>query len=553
MKFLCALFLLVFPFLSFASSSTLSQHYKFRVYLSDKGQTEHSLDEPSRFLSWHALERRERQGVEVDELDLPISRDYFTLVEQAGAEVVAHSKWFSTFVVETSDSLGITRVEALPFVDSVKYVWRGVDRPHREGPRPRLEEMNEAAWAFSPDTRYGITDDQFRLHNAHLLVDAGYRGKGIGVGVIDAGFTNFDVIPWFDTVELRGYKDFVPGGSLFASSDHGTKVVSTMAVDRPGQLMGSAPDASYWLLRSEDVVSEFPVEEDYWVQAIEYADSVGVDVINTSLGYNHFNDASLNYTHGDLTGKSSLMSRAADEAFRKGMIVVVSAGNEGNKEWQKSTPPGDAKNVLAVGAVGTDSIIASFSSRGPMADGRVKPDLVSVGRGTVTIGQDGQIGFTNGTSLSSPFLAGLIASLWSVNPDMHRDELVEIVKRSGDRFHAPDSVYGYGIPDFHRAMKEVLKTLPVHTKRVTSDEWLIEPDPTGAYWAKPVEPRFSGDAYRVRLLDEEGVLISEHAIENNNAISIPLSKEIRKNNKYLYFVVEEPFKLQTYRVGIVQR
>lgn len=548
MKFLCALFLLAFPFLSFASSSTLSQHYKFRVYLSDKGQTEYSLDEPSRFLSRHALERRERQGVAVNELDLPISRDYFTLVEQAGAEVVAHSKWFSTFVVETSDSLAITRVEALPFVDSVKYVWRGVDRAHREGPRPRLEEMNEAAWAFSPDTRYGITDNQFRLHNAHLLADAGYRGKGVSVGVIDAGFTNFDVIPWFDTVELRGYKDFVPGGTLFASSDHGTKVVSTMAVDRPGRMMGSAPDASYWLLRSEDVDSEFPVEEDYWVQAIEYADSVGVDVVNTSLGYNHFNDSSLNYTHEDLTGNVSIMSRAADKASRKGMIVVVSAGNEGNKVWQKSTPPGDAKKVLAVGAVGVDSVIASFSSRGEMADGRVKPDLVSVGKEAVTIGQNGLVGSTNGTSLSSPFLAGLIASLWSINPELHREELVGIVKRSSDRYASPDSVYGQGIPDFGRAVKEVLETLEVHPRRVTDDGWLIEPDPSGNYWIKATNPPFSGDAYKVRLLDEAGLLLSEHTLGASDAVSVPLPDD--DEPRYLYFVVEEPFRQRTYRVRL---
>lgn len=548
MKFLLTLCLLISSFISFAHPSSASHFYKFRVYLSDKGNTGYSLDEPSRFLSRQSLERKERQGVAVDESDLPISRDYYSLVEQAGGEVVAYSKWFSTLVVQMSDSLGISRVETLPFVDSVKYVWRGVDRLHREEARPRLEEDNNS---FSvTGTRYGITDAQFQLHNAYVLADAGFRGKGIGVGVIDAGFTNFDVIPWFDTVELRGYKDFVPGGSLFYSSDHGTKVVSTMAVNRPGRMMGSAPDASYWLLRSEDVTSEFPVEEDYWVQAIEYADSVGVDIVNTSLGYNHFNDSSLNYTHDDLNGKTSFMSRAADMAFKKGMIVVVSAGNEGNKEWQKSTPPSDAKNVLAVGAVGVDSVIASFSSRGQMADGRVKPDLVSVGRGTVTIGQNGLVSFTNGTSLSSPFLAGLIASLWSVNPDMHRSDLMAIVKRSADRYHSPDTIHGYGIPDFLKAVKEVLNTLPVHSKRVIGQEWLIEPDPKGYYWAKPVAPRFTGDAYRVRLLDEEGVLVSEHSIENSNAVSIPITEEIRKNNAYLHFVVEEPFKLYTYRVRL---
>src|SRR5690554_4359642 len=550
MRFLYTFCLLVFPLFSFAYPSSLLPSYKFRVYLSDKGQTEYSLDEPSRFLSRQALERKKRQGVSIDELDIPISKDYFNLVEQVGGKVVSYSKWFSTLVVEMNDSLAIRGVESLSFVDSVKYVWKGSERPHRDGPRPRLEETLRWRPDSAAYNRYGITLEQFQMHNATNMASAGYQGKGMQVAVIDAGFTNFDVIPWFDTMELRGYADFVPGGSIFSSSDHGTKVLSTMAINRPGKMMGSATEASYWLLRSEDVASEFPVEEDYWVQAIEYADSVGVDVVNTSLGYNQFNDSSLNYSHDDLTGKVSIMSRAADKAFQKGMIVVVSAGNEGNKQWQKSTPPGDAKNVLAVGAVGVDSVIASFSSRGQMADGRVKPDLVSVGRGTVTIGQDGRIGYMNGTSLSSPFLAGLIASLWSVNPELHRDDLVNIVKHSSDRFNAPDSIYGYGIPDFTKAMNKVLRTLPVNSKRVISDRWLIEPVTSSGYTVTVKDPPFTGDAYRVRILDEAGGLVEELSISDNHSVFVPLTEEVRKNNNDLYFVVEEPFKQHTYRIRL---
>ena len=548
------------PSAFFDVSPSLS--YKFRVYLRDKGETAYSLDDPTRFLSPKAIERKERQGVKVDEMDLPISQDYFTLVEQAGGKVVTYSKWLNTLVVELNDSLAVSRIESLSFVDSVKYVWRGVDRPHRGGLRPRLGDPSKVDFllvdSLCGGAPYGMTQDQFKMHNAQYMIDSGYRGKGIQVGVIDAGFTNFDVIPWFDSVDLRGFKDFVPGGEIFSASDHGTKVLSTMAIDRPGIMMGSAPDASYWLLRSEDVNSEFPVEEDYWVASIEYADSAGVDVVNTSLGYNHFNDTSLNYTHDDLTGRVSVMSQAADLAFRKGMIVVVSAGNEGNKAWQKSTPPGDAMDVLAVGAVGTDSVIASFSSRGEMADGRVKPDLVSVGRKTVTVGQDGLIQFTNGTSLSSPFLAGLIASLWSINPELHRSELIDVVKHSSDRFFSPDPIYGYGIPDFQIAMREVLKTLPTHDKRAVDERCLIEPDKKGGYWVKVLNPAFSGEAYRVRVLDESGHLLSEctltrtmdFSLDDSDAIYIPLSKAVRKENTHLYFMVEEPFKQRTYRIRL---
>jgi hypothetical protein len=435
-----------------------TQLYKFRIYLKDKGYNEFSLEDPSLYLSQKSIERKKVQKVEIDETDFPISNDYFRLLEKAGGKVVSHSKWFKTIVIRVNDSLKINEISSLSFVDSVQYVWKGSIVNYGKSIRPRINQ-NITDNYRPTDTVYGYCYDQFRIHNALLLLNSGYRGKGIDVGIIDAGFTNFDVIPAFSTTNFLGYSNFVPEGDIFSASSHGTKVLSTMAIDLPGLMIGSAPDASYYLLRSEDVTSEFPVEEDYWVRAVEYADSIGLDLINTSLGYNDFDDIGLSYSHDDLNGEISLMSRAADLAYDKGMLIVVSAGNEGNKQWQKSTPPGDAKNVIAVGAVGTDSIIASFSSHGIMADGRIKPDLVSVGRGTITIDEDGTIGKTNGTSLSSPFLAGLFASLWSVNPDLHRSEIIDIIKRSSDRYENPDSIYGYGIPNFQKALTEVMKTV----------------------------------------------------------------------------------------------
>lgn len=455
------LFLLVSLLLYSETESQLqsqSVHYKFRVYLNDKGDVSYSVDNPSQFLTESAINRKRVQNVEIDETDFPISDNYFTLVKMAGGEVVSHSKWFKTLVVEVSDSLKINDIKSLNFVDSVKYVWKGTKNVYSEALRPRLSQPMQIETELL-DTIFGYTSAQFKLHNAYQMMSAGYRGKGINIGVIDAGFTNFDVIPEFETIDLLGYSNFVPEGDIFSVSDHGTKVLSTMAINQPGQMIGSAPEASYLLLRSEDVVTEFPVEEDYWVRAIEYADSLGIDVINTSLGYNEFDDIYLNYTHNDLTGRVSIMSRAADMAYEKGMIVVVSAGNEGNKPWQKSTPPSDAQNVIAVGAVGTDSIIAPFSSFGEMADGRIKPDLVSVGRSTIVIDQAGRIVRSSGTSFASPFLAGLIASLWSINPELHRSELIDILLRSSDRYSSPDLVYGNGITDFNKAMNEVLETV----------------------------------------------------------------------------------------------
>jgi subtilisin family serine protease len=520
--------------------------YKFRVYLKDKGNTSFSTDNPGAFLSDRAIERKKKEKAAIDESDFPLSPDCFTQVERAGGKVVTHSKWFATLVVEVSDSVMISNIKSLSFVDSVKYVWRGNTPVRRSEVRPRLMPAGEV----NPGFEHGFTGDQFRMHNAAIMADAGFRGKGMLIGVIDAGFTNFDVIPHFGSVRLGGYMDFVPGGSIFASSDHGTKVLSTMAVNLPGLMMGSAPEAAYWLLRSEDATSEFPVEEDYWVRAVEFADSLGVDVVNTSLGYSRFDDASLNYTHALLDGNVSLMSRAADKACEKGMVIVVSAGNEGNKPWRKITPPADAKNVLAVGAVNTDGVIASFSSHGLTADGRIKPDLVSVGSGTVTVGRDGSLGRTNGTSLSSPFLAGLIASLWSANPTLPRAELLDILRRSSDRYATPDSIYGYGIPDFHLALKEVLGKLDSCPREVTDNGWIIRPESSGGYTVSLSEPAFSPSSYSFRLLDESGCLLSGYRFNEDNSLFVPLPDEIRENNRYLYFVTEEPLWQHIYKVEI---
>ncbi len=545
--FLSLLFL--FSLLSSGQTPHHPQYYKFRVYLKEKGNSSHSLDNPDTFLSERAIERKKKEKVEIDEADLPISRDFFTLVERAGGKVVAHSKWFNTLVVEVNDSLGIGNIESLSFVDSVKYIWRGNKLAEEERARPRLMAMN-CDEHVDDGTRYGLTDAQFRMHNAVAMADAGFRGRNLMVGVIDAGFTNYDVIPRFESVRLGGYKDFVPSGAIFASSDHGTKVVSTMVADLPGVMMGSAPEATYWLLRSEDATSEFPVEEDYWVRAIEFADSLGVDIVNSSLGYNSFDDSLLNYTHAELNGNVSLMSQAADKAYEKGMLVVVSAGNEGNKSWQKITAPADAKNVLAVGAVGTDSIITSFSSHGMTADNRIKPDLVSVGRKTITIGCDGAIADTNGTSLSSPFLTGLITSLWSANPSLHRSEVVDIVKRSADRYLNPDSIYGYGIPDFHRAMKEVLGRMESYPQKVMDNEWDIRPESSGNYVVSLSDPLFSPSSYSFRVLDESGYLIASYQFDEVKSLLVTLPDNVREKNRYLYFVTDEPFKQRIYKVEI---
>lgn len=522
------------------SAQTVQQHYAFRVYLKDKGNTEFSVSDPGKFLSQQAIERKKTQQANIDESDFPISPDYFVQMKSAGGDVIAHSKWLKTITVQLKDSAQINNIRQLSFVDSAKYVWKGIRHPNPTSARPRLVTTNYDGAVF------GFTQKQFALHNAEQMARAGFCGKGKRVAVIDAGFTNFDVIPLFNGILLGGFKDFVPSGDIFSSSDHGTRVLSAMAVNQPGVMTGSAPEAAYWLLRSEDASSEFPVEEDYWVRAVEYADSIGIDLINTSLGYSTFDDKLLNYSHNDLDGKTVFMTRAANLAVEKGILMVASAGNEGNKAWGKTTPPSDAAVVLTVGAVDTDSVIAPFSSRGTIADGRLKPDVVSVGKGTVTVGYRGLVDFANGTSFSSPFLAGLVASLWSANPDLHHAEVTEIVKKSSDRYNRPDSVYGMGIPDFGKALKTVLQTLDVNKTSVAEKYFSLVRTAKDTYVTTLTEPDFSFDAYQINLLDESGNLISEHGFESGS-LQISIPPQTRKTNQFVHFVFKSPYTQKTVR------
>lgn len=544
----CLILVLLITQFQLAISQSETSNLKFRVYLNGKDTTEFADTNPLLFLSQKAIDRRVEQNVDIDATDFPVSSVYKHIIKELGVAIVAESKWFNTLVVQCTDSLQIKEIENLNFVDSVKYVWRGF-------PAERFERMRPRLWATDcgtdtlHDSWFGASAPQFALHNAHRLHNAGFLGKGIDIAVIDAGFTNVDVIPSFAHSFIAGHKNFVPDGHLFSSIDHGTRVLSTMALNLPHKAMGSAPKASYYLLRTEDERTEFPVEEDYWLAAIEYADSVGVRLVNTSLGYNQFDDATLNYSHKELTGKKALISQAVDLASHKGMLIVGSAGNEGNKSWQKITVPGDSDKMLTVGAITLDSTIVSFSSLGPTADGRIKPDLVSLGRGAITVGQPGEIGTDNGTSFSSPFLAGLIASLWSVNPQLNRNEMVDIVRRSAHQFHNPDTIFGYGIPNFEIAYQEVLKTLKLHTNSASTDIINVSRTENNFLIIALNEPMFEPHSYSVRILDEKGDTITTDKFESSDYV-FQLNKQLLEDNAELFVVVQSPLKQSTVRIKI---
>lgn len=437
---------------AFALSSTLGisaqvtsgDSLKYRISLKDKAATTYSLKRPREFLSEKSIQRRQKQNLPIDSTDLPVCRAYIEAIEAKGVHVVVTGKWDNFVTVSCNDSSLIGQIARLPFVLSTEKVWKFqniVATPKKE------KKVNP-----TPDTAFR----QMEVNRANLLHDAGFKGQGMTIAVIDDGFNSVDKIADMKNIRILGTKDFVnPAGDIYKEGGHGTMVFSCMAMNQPTVMTGTAPEASYWLLRSEDGDSEHLVEQDYWSAAIEFADSVGVDLVNTSLGYYTFDDPTKDYRYRDLNGHYALMSRQASKAADKGMIVVCSAGNSGADSWKKITPPGDAENVLTVGAIDRDGVLAKFSSVGNTADGRVKPDVVAVGFEATVMGIGGKPHKVNGTSFSSPIMCGMVACLWQARPELTAKEIIELVRLSGDRTDFPDNIYGYGIPDMWKAYSTV--------------------------------------------------------------------------------------------------
>ena len=428
------------------SASGKKNTWKYRVTLKDKSETTYSLQEPEAFLSLKAIERRKRQQLPIDSTDLPVCEAYINAIKDFPVKVVAVGKWDNFVTISCRDTACIQDIAALPFVKDTECVWQGEEETAKR--RESLSKGN----TILQEEYYGAATRQIKLSNGDKLHEQGFKGKGITIAVIDAGFHNADKISLLDNVEVLGTRDFVnPKSDIYAENHHGLCVFSCMAMNREKVMVGTAPEASYWLLRSEDNSSEHLVEQDYWAAAVEFADSVGVDVVNTSLGYYEFDDTSKNYNYCHLDGRYALMSRQASRIASKGMVLVCSAGNAGDDRWKKITSPADADHVLTVGAINEDGELASFSSVGNTADGRIKPDVVALGEQATVVKPDGSVGKANGTSYSSPIMCGMVACLWQACPTLTAKELIVLVRQSADRHICPDNIYGYGIPDVWKA------------------------------------------------------------------------------------------------------
>ncbi len=475
-KILLSFFLILSMVLNLSSFASPMVWVEFM----DKENSPYTLEKPHDFLSARSVERRLKNNIPLDFYDLPVSPIYIETLTtdlEEQLEFYYSSRWFNGALFKVNNELISDIINGYEFVKSVEVV--------KPSPTPKSEEHQQqdddssstqsiknntpsnGSFKFPSVYYTGMDDDNFyfqndqvmefiELVNGQYLHDKGYNGRGTIVTVLDSGFKDVDKMEGFrylwDTEKIIGYHDFVdPEGDIFDTHTHGTSVLSVMAGMLNQDYRGGAPDAYYYLVRTEDASSEFKIEEYNWLAGAEYADSVGADIINSSLGYSEFDDPSQNYTYHDLDGETTVASRAANMAFNRGILVVNSAGNYGNNTWQYIGTPADALGTLAIGGTDNQGERVSFSSIGPTSDGRIKPDVMAQGRSVPVISISDQLMNANGTSFASPLMAAMAACLLQKHPAATQEQLRNAIKRSGDKYFNPDNFYGYGIPDFEAA------------------------------------------------------------------------------------------------------
>ena len=527
------LFLIVFlgvTFLGYAQEDAW-------VYFTDKPNSQFYFDNPLEMLSQRALDRRVNQNIPLDIKDVPLHQPYIdTVTAVANIEVKAKSKWLNCLHVRGSIS-AIQGLTDLPFVDHIQFADKTLNAGNRfsaakKKPLGKVNKTMETQVVYL----YGNSANQIQMIKGHKLHEDDFTGTGKIIAVLDAGFPGVNTIDPFqqlrDNNKILGGYNFIDGNTdFYTRGNHGTMVLSTMGGFVPNQLVGTAPDAEYYLFITEDIASENPVEESYWVEAAELADQLGVDIITTSLVYFHYDNPNYNYAYEDMNGTTAFISKGASVAYTRGMVCVVSAGNSGASGNPTIGVPADAVNVLTVGAVQPDSAYAGFSSIGPSFDGRVKPDVVTQGQDVVMSTSAGMIAINSGTSFSCPILAGAIACFWQAVPWATNTQIMDFVKQSADHYNNPNPQLGYGIPNFQSALAAALGTTDNSKER-----FLIYPNPVH-HTLTVSFPNIFNKAY-FALYNALGQKVYEQEVENSNPSVIlePLNPGI-----YLYQIRQNSF------------
>lgn len=467
--------------LSLSGISEAQELPKYLILFKDKANSTYKITEPEAFLSEKSINRRISQKITITDSDLPVNVAYLNQVSATGAKISLVTKWFNGAVVQANETQ-LNAIKSLPFFKSVMR-----DRPinsRGNNSFARIENANEKL-ETSEEWDIGSMAPQLEILGIPQLFNEGITGEGMTVAVIDAGFLRVNQIPYFNSL-LNEYRvidtwNFVKANTdVYSTHTHGTQVLSTMAAYEPASLIGAAPKASYALYLTEDNSSETPLEELNWLCAAERADSVGVDIINSSLGYSYFDDPADSYAYDDMDGKTSMIAQAARMSVRKGILVVNSVGNEGSNSWKFLITPADVDSVLAVGATNHLLQKAGFSSWGPNADGIIKPDVAAVGQGVVvgSTSVNGGPATSNGTSFSAPQIAGFAALLWQKYPQLTVMQLVDIIKKAGHMSDNPDNSLGYGVPEYLSARHVYeMEYLITGNEEPNEQNWVAYPNP----------------------------------------------------------------------------
>jgi serine protease AprX len=463
----------------FASFTAYSQEDAW-VYFNDKPDSQTYLDNPLTMLTQRALDRRTNQNIVLNVNDVPVHQPYINqITASTGITVLAKSKWLNCLHIR-GEIADINALTSLAFVNHVQFADNSLNARLALQPKKQNKPVNKQLSVLT-NFNYGNSLNQIQMLNGVTVHQSGFTGQGKIIAVLDAGFINVNVVSPFqrlfdNNLILGGYNYVNQNSNVYDSDTHGTLVLSCMGGFVDNILVGTAPDAQYYLFVTEDVNSENPVEESYWVQAAEEADRLGVDVITTSLGYYEFDNPNYGHIYDDFTGDNAFASKGANIAFSKGIVVLASAGNEGQKlePLNHVGVPAEATNVLAVGAVKGNETLALFSSVGPSFDGRIKPDIMAKGQSSTVANEAGNVQNANGTSFSCPIMAGMLTSFWSGVPNLTAQQVVNYVKQSADRFTTPDNQFGYGIPDFGLALSNA-QLLSVNSN--SNQTFLVYPNP----------------------------------------------------------------------------
>lgn len=530
MKKLCLLFFVLFPLFVFSQEEAW-------VYFNAKVNEQYYYDSPLQMLSQRALDRRITQHIPLDFKDIPINQSFISTIKAvSGIQVMAQSKWLNALHVRGSQS-SINSLKSLKFVAKVDFANKTLNETIKSVSVSKVillqKKKSKKEKTVNASGGYAL---QIEMLNGQFLHQENFKGLGKIIAVLDAGFLGVNQSSAFKRIRdnnqiLGGYNFVARDDSFYAHDDHGTNVLSTMAAYTENSLIGTAIDASYYLFVTEDVTVENPVEESLWVEAAEKADSLGVDIISSSLGYTDFDNPAYSHSYKDRNGITAFISKGAEIAFSRGMLVVASVGNDGGTSNPYIGAPADAFSIIAVGAVDSNKNKAGFSSVGPTADGRIKPDVMALGQHVIVSDEKGNSILLNGSSFSAPIISGMLACLWQAFPDKTNQEIRELLLQSANKYSAPDNEYGYGIPDFNLALSN-----RDSLKKEMLQYYVAYPNPTSDFVTVQFPPSFNSG--KVLFYSVLGQKVLEEKVNNFQAV---FSLEALSRGLYFYKIETDAF------------